>query len=83
VAAINQRYQPLIRDMQTLDPARPSTMQRPAQELVKIMRESGVAITPSEGVAMLSEVARNKEKAYKSVSNVVAAVNEFRRKTNK
>lgn len=83
VKAIEQRYNPLIEEIRLLNLSQPSTFQKPAKMLVKLMQESGVTVSPDEAIEMLREVISNKDKAHKNFSNILVAVNTFRRIANK
>ena len=58
-------------------------MKSNSKMLVKLMQESGVTVSPDEAIEMLREVTSNKDKAYKNISNILVAVNTFRRIANK
>lgn len=83
IQSLTDQYKPLLEEMRQVNPSQPATMQKPAATLIKLMKETGVTLTQNEAVSIFKEISQNKEKAYASMTNVLKAVSEFKRITNK
>lgn len=83
VQALVDQYKPLLDEMRQINPLQPMTLQKPAATLIRLMKETGVTLSQNEAITILKEVSQNKEKVYGSMANVLKAVMEFKRATNK
>jgi hypothetical protein len=83
IQSLIDQYKPLLEEMRQVNPSQPATMQKPSATLIKLMKETGVTLTQNEAASIFKEVSQNKEKAYTSMTNVLKAVSEFKRITNK
>ena len=83
ISAIESRYMPLIEDMRSVNPAIPSTLQKPVLGLIKLMNEAGVDVTPQEATTILTEISNNKMNSYNNLYNITLAIDEFRKVANK
>lgn len=83
VKAVDHRYKPILEEMKSANPLQPSTLQKPATSLLKILREAGVSVTLEEASGILLEILRNKERAYKNLTAITKSIDEFRRVVNK
>lgn len=79
---INQ-YQPFLDDMRQLNPSQPRTMQKPVNTLIRLLKETGVTLSQEEGSTMFKEIIQNKERAYNSLTNILKAIKDFKRVTNR
>jgi hypothetical protein len=76
-AILDQRYMPIVNEIRSINPNDPATLQRPAVKLVGLMKEAGVTITVNEVTTILREISKNPQRAYKNMSNITKAVDEF------
>jgi hypothetical protein len=76
--AIDGRYKPLIDDMKNVDATNPASIQRPVHNFIHLMGEAGVRVSQAEAYTILMEISKNKDKAYKNLSNITSAIDEFR-----
>lgn len=83
IQSLIDQYKPLLEEMRQVNPSQPATMQKPAATLIKLMKETGVTLTQNEAVSIFKEISQNKEKACASMTNVLKALSEFKRITNK
>tara|TARA_B100000446_G_scaffold137825_1_gene130288 strand:+ start:800 stop:1876 length:1077 start_codon:yes stop_codon:yes gene_type:complete len=79
LTAIDSRYQPIISEMKTVNPANKASLEKPARSLVALMREAGVSVTTLEANTILAEISTNSEKAFKNLTNVTNAIIEFKK----
>lgn len=61
----------------------PQTLQKPAGTLAQLMNEVGIKMSVEETKTILSEITNNKERSYKNLSNIVKAIDKFRKVASK
>lgn len=83
IQSLVNQYKPLLEEMRQANPSQPLTMQKPVGTLVRLLGEAGVTVSHSEASAILKEITNNKIKAYKSLTNVLDAITEFKRVANR
>lgn len=83
VTAMDQRYKPILEEMKAANPLEPSSLRKPANSLLKILREAGVSVTLEEANGILLEILHNKGRAFKNLTAITQSINEFRRVVKK
>jgi len=74
---ISNRYGPIINNLSTLNYNDSNAVKQAAQQLAKIMQESGVEITAAEAEKIIGEIRSNPEKLYLSLQNIQKSLAEF------
>lgn len=74
---LNNRYDPILKDLLNTNWDDPSEMQRAALTVVKIMKESGVEISAEEAIMIIKEVQANPEELRQSLINIDRSFKEF------
>lgn len=83
IQSLIDQYKPFLEEVRQVNPSQPTTMQKPAATLIELMKETGVTLTHNEALRIFKEISQNKEKAYASMTNVLKAMSEFKRITNR
>lgn len=81
--SIDNRYKPIISEMQAVDPSNQASLKKPAHSLITLMQEVGVSVTVIEANTILSEISRNKDKAFKNLTSVTKAIVDFKKVAKK
>jgi hypothetical protein len=74
---LNDRYDPILKDLLNTNWDDPSEMQHAALTIVKIMKESGVEISTEEAIMIIKEVQANPEELRQSLINIDRSLMEF------